>query len=88
MRGTAGVFLRYATESGITPAHAGNRTIQQLKLDTIKDHPRTCGEQGIRTAKKDWLKGSPPHMRGTECKENGMELFKGITPAHAGNSLL
>ena len=88
MRGTGNPNGEKRLVKGITPAHAGNRTIQQLKLDTIKDHPRTCGEQISFMPELQATRGSPPHMRGTVIPVNGDGERLRITPAHAGNSRL
>ena len=86
MRGTAEDKELKSQRIRITPAHAGNRRERNRTERTVKDHPRTCGEQ-LEICNRQWHnRGSPPHMRGTE--ENPMDkyLVVRITPAHAGNS--
>ena len=85
MRGTV-CLPRYGAEpSGITPAHAGNRTTLAPSISIIGDHPRTCGEQWSLKEKNGWLLGSPPHMRGTASLGADKHPEERITPAHAGN---
>ncbi len=66
MRGTVGKNFMSQLFIRITPAHAGNRIYPPRILLSIKDHPRTCGEQSKKSWKKESGLGSPPHMRGTE----------------------
>ena len=54
------------------------------KVDTIRDHPRVCGEKIAR----EWLAkikvGSPPRMRGKGYAGDEGDGRGGITPAYAG----
>ena len=86
MRGTEKVRFTHTSHLGITPAHAGNSAQCLVAYAFFGDHPRTCGEQFARVLRLHTLSGSPPHMRGTECKAHLTGLSNGITPAHAGNS--
>ena len=65
MRGTVVVHHHGYNLMGITPAHAGNREVENVNLATVGDHPRTCGEQPFQYLLAVQLQGSPPHMRGT-----------------------
>ena len=47
MRGTAAFILNGTAYSRIIPAHAGNRFSSLLNSSLLRDHPRTCGEQGV-----------------------------------------
>ena len=49
---------------GITPAYAGKRLPSGNFTDTIRDHPRLCGEKQRIEEKKQKVQGSPPPMRG------------------------
>ena len=86
MRGTGALMSIGSFMLGITPAHAGNSGIDSRRAEAPKDHPRTCGEQLILVQVLLFLKGSPPHMRGTDTVGDGGRCDGGITPAHAGNS--
>ena len=72
----------------ITPAHAGKSQQQQVLADCRQDHPRACGEKAKVRPGVGRLPGSPPRMRGKAvwAVEHGYNV--GITPAHAGKSLL
>ena len=45
MRGKVPRILTSAACSGITPAHAGKRPLPPARRQTLRDHPRTCGEK-------------------------------------------
>ena len=88
MRGKGGKNHRSVLQSRITPAHAGKSRPHPCTLGGMRDHPRTCGEKLHLPSLCLRLQGSPPHMRGkgpfllSSCARDG------ITPAHAGKSLL
>ena len=86
MRGTGDEYAVFIRQDGITPAHAGNSFRYRSVTNSVRDHPRTCGEQIFASADEVNAKGSPPHMRGTERELAGEMLARRITPAHAGNS--
>ena len=71
----------------ITPAYAGKRCRNPIIAQARGDHPRVCGEKNWSVGVSDYLKGSPPRMRGKVtkyvCKPQGV----GITPAYAGKSV-
>ena len=69
---------------GITPAHAGKRSIRFDSLFLPWDHPRACGEKKIRLDIVRREQGSPPRMRGKERVLAFWRHHHGITPAHAG----
>ena len=86
MRGTAKNESGMVRHPRITPAHAGNRRDEKSMLKVGEDHPRTCGEQPTCFLAIVHLLGSPPHMRGTANGFMTCVHWRGITPAHAGNS--
>ncbi len=88
MRGTGVLYRSFEFPLGITPAHAGNSDGTEYELRRHTDHPRTCGEQTICDWLTDGTTGSPPHMRGTASDSFKHTLEVGITPAHAGNSVM
>ena len=88
MRGTAHISKNCEKLYRITPAHAGNSTIQDAEKFRNWDHPRTCGEQISSKRSSASCSGSPPHMRGTGCSRWYGDARRGITPAHAGNSMM
>ena len=78
---------RYQTNR-ITPAPAGNSTLSTILVSPVKDHPRPCGEQGLKLHRLNLMQGSPPPLRGTVTKTLTAPQREGITPAPAGNSNL
>ena len=87
---TRGILLnrRNATlKVGITPAHAGNTISGCSSVWKNADHPRTRGEYRLAQLQAQQQQGSPPHTRGIQFSENRHSLTRGITPAHAGNTL-
>ena len=88
MRGTLSDASKTACTGGITPAHAGNTGSEWLLNFFHGDHPRTCGEHASYHQNNIFMLGSPPHMRGTLCDGQPLEMVPRITPAHAGNTLI
>ena len=73
---------------GITPAYAGNRSVDGIKATVKEDHPpRIRGEQPRDPVSDLVGTGSPPHTRGTDCRFFVECHHARITPAYAGNSL-
>ena len=88
MRGTHVYENKTAAELGITPAHAGNTDeTPQIEI-AFQDHPRPCGEHTLYFDEAILGIGSPPPMRGTHPNYALLNSNKGITPAHAGNTIL
>ena len=72
--------------SGITPAGAGKSRVDILISHQSQDHPRRCGEKGLRV---NWVTpglGSPPQVRGKDRGKMSDVVFVRITPAGAGKS--
>ena len=65
MRGTGREIEAVGNKKGIIPAHAGNSAGWCIWIPILGDHPRTCGEQSVRTSNVLSASGSSPHMRGT-----------------------
>ena len=73
-------------EMGITPACAGNTTMEATLQLGIRDHPRLRGEYIVVTNKRNIFLGSPPLARGILVGNERSKLYSGITPACAGNT--
>ena len=86
MRGKANIAFLVRSFSGITPAHAGKSTSTVISRSSFWDHPRTCGEKFSPNATNSLDRGSPPHMRGKDPKNDAVQGSFRITPAHAGKS--
>ena len=88
MRGKGPCFRLDDTIQGITPAHAGKRIANLLNIRLVRDHPRTCGEKMVEGDSTAVRAGSPPHMRGKVYDASADMYDIGITPAHAGKSMV
>ncbi len=88
MRGTVHCTSSSHRTLRIIPAHAGNSVDGVRPGADGADHPRTCGEQGIDQNGYILCIGSSPHMRGTVFSGIYWQPFRGIIPAHAGNSFI
>ena len=86
MRGTRIFFVFFLLSVGIIPAHAGNTVSAWPVFDSIRDHPRACGEHEDMPLHCDELTGSSPRMRGTLVGGTEDTEHGGIIPAHAGNT--
>ena len=76
------------TAAGITPAHAGKTSVGSGRRFRRRDHPRACGENGAERVALYGCKGSPPRMRGKRHSVKKPDHIGGITPAHAGKTVL
>ena len=65
----------------ITPAHTG-KTYLILHLCLFPDHPRSHGENFLKSGSLARMRGSPPRMRG----KPDAKLSQVPTPAHAGKT--
>ena len=75
------------SESGITPAYAGNTGRKKFMSKCLRDHPRLRGEHNCNKKKVRDALGSPPPTRGTPTMTVSDGTETGITPAYAGNTL-
>ena len=72
--------------AGITPAGAGKTIAVENPVGFMKDHPRRCGENNIRSAYLGNFAGSPPQVRGKLHFGYSAILPIRITPAGAGKT--
>ncbi len=84
MRGKVSAVSLLPFFTGITPAHAGKRSLRSCCSRSPWDHPRACGEKYINDFTENAVVGSPPRMRGKALKKAWATAKSGITPAHAG----
>ena len=84
MRGKAECPAVPVHSCGITPAYAGKRWKEKAREKVTRDHPRLCGEKGIRETIIKGNTGSPPPMRGKGSVLGLRRVREGITPAYAG----
>ena len=83
-RGKAGRGADCAPNPGITPACAGKSCTAGCVPRGNGDHPRVCGEKGMRQSTGRSQKGSPPRVRGKVSALSPPDQALGITPACAG----
>ena len=57
-----------------------------MKLNTLRDHPRRCGENAILRRPIGVTRGSPPQVRGNPIRIFPCPAATGITPAGAGKT--
>ena len=88
MRGKAPPIRTYILSHRITPAHAGKSGVRRDNGGGRADHPRPCGEKIVVRAMRSEALGSPPPMRGKARRRAGRVVPSGITPAHAGKSVI
>ena len=86
MRGKDDGTLPEPISNRITPAYAGKSSEACKPVNSVKDHPRLCGEKFLRLVQPFQLLGSPPPMRGkAQWAFHGIVTIR-ITPAYAGKS--
>lgn len=73
---------------GLTPAHAGNTSFSAIRSMMLGAHPRTRREYKEHTITIGAYQGSPPHTRGIHKPREVHAELHGLTPAHAGNTIL
>ena len=86
LRGKRHFVSCFALGSGITPAPAGKTKGTENKNSTVKDHPRTCGENHGVFQSICHTSGSPPHLRGKLIPVSASTKRVRITPAPAGKT--
>ena len=86
LRGKLFYPFKKACNTRITPAPAGKTDRYVDMLREFRDHPRTCGENNPCACPLFVSLGSPPHLRGKQCKVNSCSPTIRITPAPAGKT--
>ncbi len=87
VRGKVGVRHRRDVGYGITPACAGKSPRRTRWKASCRDHPRVCGEKGLRIPIDEDVMGSPPRVRGKGFYVHRERICIRITPACAGKSI-
>ena len=86
VRGTLGNQCSGPHVLRIIPACAGN-TLESLGLGADPGyHPRMCGEHCVPLVMPAIVRGSSPHVRGTQAVKDFAQASHGIIPACAGNT--
>ena len=71
---------------GIIPADAGSTEAAGVGPDELEDHPRGCGEHGLKSKFVTNPGGSSPRMRGALCLIGHERVDQEIIPADAGST--
>ena len=87
MRGKDDGTLPEPISNRITPAYAGKSSEACKPVNSVKDHPRLCGEKLQIPSDQYIFQGSPPPMRGKAAHYTGGSIECRITPAYAGKSI-
>ena len=86
LRGTPPFLLDPLVMHGIIPALAGNTPPNCRRRPRWWDHPRACGEHGLKLTTGGLVAGSSPRLRGTRFRLPPGPACRGIIPALAGNT--
>ena len=86
VRGKLAKILKQNGVDRITPAGAGKTNFHGFNNNIPQDHPRRCGENGIRQPRLGRGGGSPPQVRGKRRRGLSFSWLHGITPAGAGKT--
>ena len=87
MRGKPYFFHDFHFRHRITPADAGKTLPRSISPTLARDHPRGCGENRQMTSGREYIKGSPPRMRGKLQSLLVLLQRTRITPADAGKTI-
>ena len=70
----------------LIPAHAGKTKVREVEAHDLSAHPRSRGENGMRSAQASAIQGSSPLTRGklVVCLPCGVACR--LIPAHAGKT--
>ena len=74
-------------ENGITPARAGKTAPPFPVPGVVRDHPRSCGKDGVLTLNQVGAMGSPPLVRERQKRSTLTSTPTRITPARAGKTI-
>ena len=86
VRGARWRRTRRPMMDGIIPACAGSTEDMIIKWHQAGDHPRMCGEHGLRDNILATSPGSSPHVRGARQSNARRIQTDGIIPACAGST--
>ena len=72
----------------IIPAYAGSTPFTASPPRTVRDHPRIRGEHAMRRCETGRTRGSSPHTRGAQARQERRRLRRRIIPAYAGSTII
>ena len=85
-RGKHRAHLGRHLRSGLIPAHAGKTATLPALPCPSPAHPRSRGENTVRTSRTETFKGSSPLTRGKPTSDADGRTVLGLIPAHAGKT--
>ena len=71
---------------GLIPAHAGKTPSTGACRGRWRAHPRSRGENSMRSSAASLRVGSSPLTRGKQCETRHTHMCTGLIPAHAGKT--
>ena len=77
---------RRRSRQRLIPAHAGKTTTLLGTLAASRAHPRSRGENEVKSAQAHYRRGSSPLTRGKHGGGRGLSRLVGLIPAHAGKT--
>ena len=86
MRGKRHTFVQFLHGQGNIPAYAGKTGFFISQPDTLKEHPRVCGENPGSDWEGTLRDGTSPRMRGKRCCGSTSQRLIGNIPAYAGKT--
>ena len=85
-RGKHRVCVHHLIITGLIPAHAGKTPYPAMRSLSLRDHPRSRGENRSPSGVRVGLGGSSPLTRGKPPPKPLISIHSGIIPAHAGKT--
>ena len=86
-RGKPGVLPGRDRRGRLIPAHAEKTSFRSVTATPTAAHPRSRGENTVRTSRTETFKGSSPLTRGKLVEAKGQGHRFRLIPAHAGKTL-
>ncbi len=86
MRGKQRTRVNLLQVHRLIPAHAGKTPPLAMYSNTLRAHPRACGENDAANASQSGAAGSSPRMRGKLRHSSATSVLSGLIPAHAGKT--
>ena len=87
MRGKRRLESAIRLDARNIPAYAGKTVVAPVEANSLKEHPRVCGENYLHEPLLGGTGGTSPRMRGKRILLIGHVLAGGNIPAYAGKTL-
>ena len=86
MRGKPTLNVSFIAIVRNIPAYAGKTARIDYVCETLKEHPRVCGENSDIASVKHLQEGTSPRMRGKRPEISPNRHSRGNIPAYAGKT--